>query len=329
MTIKFKPLHPKSTACIVAPAYGVSFQSQVARTIGKAFSIVSLYGLKPTIYEDVIVPTAHSLFNDSNLKFANTDAQRAEQFNQALNDTACDAIWFFRGGYGSIRIIKYLEEPQTAKPIIGFSDITAIHVYSYSQWNMPTIHFGMPGALQSYMYNPINIESLQKVLFASKGDIMQFQLHPLINEANYSSITGITCGGNKYVFEKMLLTKFTFTLENKILILEDVGETPRWVDGFLQALTLRDDFSDISAIIFGTFSSQGHDNMIQKTLEEFATESIVPVFQLDPQNTIGHGEINTAIVLGISANITSTSGEIYLSIRAEDYIDYSFLHDEL
>ena len=63
-------------------------------------------------------------------QFGGTDSHRACIINQGFADPHIRAIWAMRGGYGSARILPFLnDEIFQADPtwIIGFSDITAMH----------------------------------------------------------------------------------------------------------------------------------------------------------------------------------------------------------
>ena len=61
-------------------------------------------------------------------RFAGTDEDRLADLIVALHDPSVDAILCSRGGYGLQRIIDRV--PKINKPIIGFSDITALHQLS-------------------------------------------------------------------------------------------------------------------------------------------------------------------------------------------------------
>ena len=61
-------------------------------------------------------------------RFAGTDEDRLADLIEALHDPSVDAILCSRGGYGLQRIIDRV--PKITKPIIGFSDITALHQLS-------------------------------------------------------------------------------------------------------------------------------------------------------------------------------------------------------
>jgi muramoyltetrapeptide carboxypeptidase len=58
--------------------------------------------------------------------FAGSDAERLEAFVRLANDSAYDAIWFVRGGYGACRIaaeaVKALKAPARRKIFLGYSD---------------------------------------------------------------------------------------------------------------------------------------------------------------------------------------------------------------
>jgi muramoyltetrapeptide carboxypeptidase len=58
--------------------------------------------------------------------FAGSDAKRLEAFVAMANDSAFDAIWFVRGGYGSCRMaeeaIRQLKAPARSKTFMGYSD---------------------------------------------------------------------------------------------------------------------------------------------------------------------------------------------------------------
>ena len=58
-------------------------------------------------------------------RFAGRDEDRLSDLVTALQDPSVDVILCARGGYGLQRIIDRI--PPITKPVIGFSDITALH----------------------------------------------------------------------------------------------------------------------------------------------------------------------------------------------------------
>ena len=70
-------------------------------------------------------------------RFAASDDERVADLADALADPAVDMILCARGGYGLQRIIDRI--PPIHKPIIGFSDITVLHMLA-AQMGQATIH---------------------------------------------------------------------------------------------------------------------------------------------------------------------------------------------
>ena len=63
-------------------------------------------------------------------QLAGTDAQRAQDFQEQMDNQNIKAIWCVRGGYGTVRMIDLLDFTkfkQNPKWIIGFSDVTVLH----------------------------------------------------------------------------------------------------------------------------------------------------------------------------------------------------------
>jgi len=75
-------------------------------------------------------PTAKLVFHDQCFSesghFAGPDAERLEAFVDLANDSAFDAIWFARGGYGACRIaedvVSRLKGAARGKLFLGYSD---------------------------------------------------------------------------------------------------------------------------------------------------------------------------------------------------------------
>ena len=70
-------------------------------------------------------------------------ALRVADFNRALRDDDIDAVWCLRGGYGAMRIldaIDYDAAVRRPKPLIGYSDITALHSAFALRSDMVTFH---------------------------------------------------------------------------------------------------------------------------------------------------------------------------------------------
>jgi muramoyltetrapeptide carboxypeptidase len=131
----FRPRRPPllsegARVALVAPAGPLRDETDVER----ARENVRAFGWEPII-------GTHALARDG--YFAGDDAQRASDMNRALADDTIDAVWCLRGGYGTMRILDALDYDAVArrpKPVIGYSDITALHAALSLRCDMVTYH---------------------------------------------------------------------------------------------------------------------------------------------------------------------------------------------
>jgi muramoyltetrapeptide carboxypeptidase LdcA involved in peptidoglycan recycling len=93
--------------------------------------VVKSYGLAGVKYnlDDVNSSASFGGF------YANSDRNRANVLRQTLLDPNVKAIWCGRGGYGAAEVIQIFQQEgfkftEKVKPLIGFSDITALHYAS-------------------------------------------------------------------------------------------------------------------------------------------------------------------------------------------------------
>src|SRR5262245_20321898 len=128
-TIKPQALRPGDTVAIVAPASNLK-----ADYLARGVAELERLGFRVK-YEPGILDKAHYT--------AGKDARRAAELMRAFADPEIKAVWAARGGYGSMRLFKLLDAPllrQRPKIFIGYSDMTALHLYFYRRFGWVTFH---------------------------------------------------------------------------------------------------------------------------------------------------------------------------------------------
>lgn len=78
---------------------------------------------------------------------AGTDAQRASDLNEAFSRKDIAGIFCLRGGFGAMRLLPLLDFDmirQNPKPLIGYSDISALHTSINKLCGFITFHGPMP-----------------------------------------------------------------------------------------------------------------------------------------------------------------------------------------
>ena len=140
-------------------------------------------------------------------RFAASDEERVADIAEALTDPAVDMILCARGGYGLQRIIDRI--PPIHKPIIGFSDITALHMLA-AQTGQATIHAMMcKGISETKGLSPsscvLHPSSFLQRALAQEPLHYELPAHPL-NRAG--KIKGTLIGGNLSVLYGLQGTEY-------------------------------------------------------------------------------------------------------------------------
>ena len=159
-------------------------------------------------------------------QFAGTDRERARAFAEAWLDPSVKAIWCARGGYGTVRILPFLQHlslREAAKWVIGFSDVTALHNYFHLH-GVSTLHAQMPFAIDKKTTD--THMSIQQALEGKFLDISAPEHE--INQ--HGEAVGELVGGNLSVLYSLRGSKFDLDVEGKILFLEDLDELLYHVD---------------------------------------------------------------------------------------------------
>ncbi len=126
------------------------------------------------------------------------------------------------------------------KPIIGYSDLTALLNAVFFRTGMVTFHGPMGTSIWN---NTLNGEYARRVVLDREPVVFKnpASFTPAAETIQSGKATGVLIGGNLSVFVSLIGTKYfpsNFTGRDYILFLEDVGEVPYKVDRMLQTLVL-------------------------------------------------------------------------------------------
>ena len=243
------------------------------------------------------------LFASEN-QFAGSGQQRTDYLQGMLNDEKIKAIFFARGGYGSVRIIDQLDFTKfnkNPKWIVGYSDATVFHSHINHHLGIQTLHASMP-----INFSGNTSTALSSLFDTLAGEQLKYVLsqHALNKTGNAE---GVLTGGNLSVLYSLLgSVSFPETAE-KILFLEDLDEYLYHIDRMMQALKRAGKLDNLAAIIVGGMTEM-NDNPIPfgKTAEEIIKETVeeynYPVFFGFPA---GHMADNRALIMGGDLSIES------------------------
>ncbi|MFN8300642.1 MAG: LD-carboxypeptidase [Chitinophagales bacterium] len=244
-------------------------------------------------------------------QFAGSDAERKEDFQTALDDASVKAIICARGGYGTVRMMDDLnfdEFMKHPKWVVGFSDITFLHVHISNSIGIQTLQGLMPFSFPKA--TPMAIESLKNELFGIRN---KYEVEP--NALNRLGVgKGILIGGNLSILYSITGTKSGMNTSGKILFLEDLDEYLYHVDRMMMNLKRSGKLHDLAGLVVGGFTEM-KDNKVPfgitayEIIAEHVAEYNYPVCYGFPA---GHVEDNRALVIGGTYQLEVTPGGVTL-----------------
>lgn len=261
------------TVALVAPASAtfLRMELEIARESLEAL------GLKVVVGEHL---------SDRHGYLAGADRARAADINRFFADRSIRAVLPIRGGWGSGRLLPYLDYEaigRNPKIVLGYSDITALLLAITAKTGLVTFHG--PNGLGRW--DAWSVDFVKRVLFEGeavtfenpreKGEFL-VQTEHRTQTLVPGTATGRLLGGNLTVLTGMLGSPYLPDWDGAILFLEDVGEDLYRVDRMLTALKLAGVLPRLRGFVFGTCEEcepgEGYGSL---TLEEILDDHIRPL----------------------------------------------------
>jgi len=259
---------------------------------------------------------SQSIFNKY-WSMAGYDRKRAELINSMFADKKVKAILCAKAGYGSIRTLPYLDTKtikKNPKIFVGYSDITILLSYIYKISKMVVFHGPVvSGEIQKGM-NPMTLKYLLKAITQTRPlGRMKFSTMRTIRRGK---ARGILTGGNLSLLVNTIGTPYEINTENKILFLEDVGESFETIDNCLMHLKLAGKFRKIKGIIFGRMlgcaDRSGRRYNIKSMINDILHDVDVPIIYGFPSGHRMPGEVNVTLPLGVFTVIDGTNAGLII-----------------
>lgn len=291
-------LKPGDVVDVVAPSSGGLNYS--ASYYQEARDLLASIGLIARIPSDLVIEGA-DLFSANNLEY------RKNHLIDAFTNDQSKAVLAIRGGYGAAKLIPFLEKitpPVQPKLLLGFSDITALHLFLENTWHWNSMHSTV---INQIMVNPQLLHELKPIVFGEKVGVSYKQLVPLNDlAAQPQTIEGSITGGNLSLVQTSLATSWQIQAKDKIIFLEDIGEKGYRIDRMLNHLLQAGIFDSAKAVIFGEITppilQAGEIDLCTPAIEKFAKQLNIPVLSLP---IVGHNmNHNSPLPLGVACSLT-------------------------
>ncbi len=290
--IKPPKLRPHATLGIVAPASPMK-PDKLERGVRYLEKLGYRVELGDSVYE-------------RNGYLAGTDEQRANDLMRMFVRPDIDAIFCVRGGYGTPRLLNRLDYDlirRYPKILVGYSDITALQLALFQTCGLITFTGPMVAVeMADEKLDPRTEEQFWRTL---TGDPALPALFPLQEDGWQAKIDrdvrGPLLGGCLSLVSRVLGTPFAPSFEKAILLLEDVGEEPYRIDGYLAHLRNAGILQQIRGAVLGRFedcepkSDQPSLSLEQVLSQYFDPLEIPVIYRFD----YGHGKIKHTLPIGL------------------------------
>ena len=243
---------------------------------------------------------------------AGTDEERLADFDAALRDPDVRAIFTTRGGKGSYRIADRLDFAavrRDPKFVVGFSDITALHLSLWKHCRQISIHgafFAGPGEED---VSAQTSSSLRRALMEAEDIIIRSRSEePTSALTTSGTVAGRLIGGHL----ETVATAAGWALPDlsgAILLLEANGIYRGQVDRQLTMLRKAGHLNGLAGVAIGQFIDFefNHRFSVIDTLREHLDMLGVPVLGGLP---LGHGQSPVSALIGAVAELDAEAGTL-------------------
>lgn len=238
-----------------------------------------------------------------------SDEEKAREINEAFADPNVDMIITSRGGHGSFRVLDYLDWEiisKNPKPIVGYSDITALLLGIYFKTGVITYHG--PMVTVELGNNEKSLEKMLRLLNGDKLITFDYDSTPIVP----GKMVGRLIVGNLSLFKTLQGTKYFGSLKDSILVLEDVGESRESIERMVWNVAHLEDYQTLRGIVFAGFTQIKNDDFegVFKILEKFFENAPFPVWVGLP---VFHGNF-TKLTLPVGAWVEMDLENHYIKI---------------
>jgi len=248
-------------------------------------------------------------------RFGGSDAARLAQLDAAIADPAVQVVMALRGAYGMTRLldrIDYQALADSGKIVVGFSDVTALHMALYAKTG--AIGYAGPMAAGDFGAEAVSDFTLDDFWACLAGPIHTVTGAGAGNPS--IDVRGTVWGGNLAMFMSLMGTPYFPEIDGGILFFEDIGEHPYRIERMLLQLKQTGVLARQKAIVLGDVSGYRlgpADNGYDLDAMLAYVREMLPVPVLTGLE-FGHGPRRVTIPFGAQGHLVSDGGTFSLAL---------------
>lgn len=211
--------------------------------------------------------------------YAGTVEQRLADLHAMFRDPEIKAVWAVRGGSGCISLLEHIDYRLLRahpKVLIGYSDITCLHLALLKQCGLVTFH----GPVGSSTFSDYSVAQMRNVLMSPQENytIAMSADNPPPRTVHGGVATGRLIGGNLSLVAALAGTPYAADFKDAILYLEEVNEEPYRIDRMMTQLQLSQGYRNAAAVMLGIFENcEGADGESALSLDDTVDQHLLPL----------------------------------------------------
>jgi muramoyltetrapeptide carboxypeptidase len=241
------------------------------------------------------------------------DEQRAESLMRMWSNPDVKAVIAATGGYGAVRVIPYLDADvfrRNPKAFVGYSDITALHLWLMRRAQLRVFH----GPTLDDLFPGGSDPTVASLLSALTDARPQAQLGgPSVRAVRPGRAVGRLTGGNLSLVQQTIGTPYEIDTQGAILFLEETRDPMSFVDERLVHLRSAGLLRDVQGIVFGHLSlDRCEEDEFEDFLLDLLSDFEGPILMDFPA---GHEAPNLTLPLGTEVELVSSESTGWLAYR--------------
>lgn len=248
---------------------------------------------------------------------AGTDAERLAELNAYLRRPDVKALFCVRGGYGTLRLLPHLDYAAARrhpKLLVGYSDITALHLALFHHAGLP----GLSGPMVAVEW-PAPDPDAERLFWELAGGGTPASLVGPRGEAltplRPGEAEGMLLGGNLTLVARLVGTPYLPSLRGALLFLEEVGEPPYRVDGLLAQLRLAGHLDDLGGVLIGGFTKGNLTDFSASAFDDVLTDYFNSASYPVARGLVyGHFPVKNTLPVGVRARLRVDAHTATLSL---------------
>jgi muramoyltetrapeptide carboxypeptidase len=301
-----RPLRPGGTIGICSPA-GVSSADAIQRGVE---------ALRSRGYKVVVAPHAAAQHPHCDY-LAGTEQQRLSDLNALIRDRDIDLILAARGGYGSGKLLEGIDYDAfraDPKPLVGYSDITALNLALASQGviSYSGIMATSGDGFGEDTLDPFSEASFFQAVRQESGLFTQPRNTPLVLHRGNNTQTGPLFPVCLSLLESLIATPYVPDMAGGLLVIEDVYEELYAVDRALNQLRLAGILDKLAGVLIGSFNgfNDERDPILAQGVPRLVLEAAPEHVAVSSGVVYGHIPCRFTLPMGAPATVDCAAGTI-------------------